>query len=398
PLFHFLRARARVGEQGITLAVEEAVRGLDGVKRVTSSSTEGSASIRVEVLAGEDANKVAADVKTAVDRIQSFPEEAEEPTVAKASRRSTVVSLVIAGDQPLEALHAIAERARRDLLREGGITQAELQGVRPLEVSIEIPRENLEAYNLTLDEVALQVRQASLELPGGAVDTSGGEILVRISDRKLTRSQFESIILRGAGAGEVRLGDVARVTDGYADTDQEAYYNGKRAVRVTAYRVGDESPITISNQIKDYMVRLQQELPPNIELAIWNDSSVLLRERIDLLVRNAMQGLILVLIVLALFLKPRLAGWVALGIPISFFGAFLLLEPFNLSINMITLFGLIVTLGMVVDDAIVVGENIYHKTQEGMSNADAAIAGARQMATPVTFSILTTVAAFGPLL
>ncbi len=385
-------------EQGITLAVEEAVRGLDGVKRVKSSSNEGSASIRVEVLAGEDAFDVAADVKTEVDRISSFPEEAEEPTVAVASRRSQVVSLVIAGDQPLATLHDLAERARRDLLRKDGITQVELQGVRPLEVSIEISRENLEAYGLTLDEVATQVRRASLELPGGAVDTSGGEILVRVSDRKLTREQFESIILRGSNVGEVRLGDVATVIDGYADTDQEAYFNGRRAVRVTAYRVGEESPITISDTVKAYMAELQEELPANIELAIWNDASVLLRERIDLLVRNATQGLILVLVVLALFLKPRLAGWVALGIPVSFFGAFSLLGPLDLSINMITLFGLIVTLGMVVDDAIVVGENIYHKTQEGMGHREAAIAGAKQMATPVTFSILTTIAAFGPLL
>ncbi|MEM6532300.1 MAG: efflux RND transporter permease subunit [Myxococcota bacterium] len=385
-------------EQGITLAVEEAVRGLDGVKRVTSTSSEGNASIRIELLRGTNPESVAADVKSEVDGIQSFPEEAEEPTVAVASRRSTVLSLVIAGEQPLSTLHAIAETARADLLRKDGITQVELQGVRPLEVSIEVSRENLESYGLTLDEVAGQVRRASLELPGGTVDTRAGEILVRVSDRKLTREQFEQIIIRGVGAGEVRLGDIARVIDGYADTDQESYYNGRRAVRVSAYRVGDESPIDIAETVRAYMADLQKELPPNIELAIWNDESQLLRQRIDLLVRNARGGLILVLIVLALFLKPRLAGWVALGIPISFLGAFALIGPLDLSLNMITLFGFIVTLGMVVDDAIVVGENIYTKAQTGMGHLEAAVAGAREMATPVTFSILTTVAAFGPLL
>ncbi|MEL6760134.1 MAG: efflux RND transporter permease subunit, partial [Myxococcota bacterium] len=362
------------------------------------AANEGVGSVTVELLRGADPEVVSADVKTEVDSIQSFPEDSEEPTVTVASRRSEVISLVIAGDQPLSTLHDIAEKARSDLLRSESITQIELQGVRPLEVSIEVPRENLEAYGLNLDVVAAQVREASLELPGGGLDTSSGEILVRVSDRRLTKSGFENIIIRGQGIGDVRLGDIATITDGYADTDQEAYYNGKRAVRVTAYRVGDEKPTVIADTVKDYLEELRGQVPGTIQLAVWNDESKLLRERIDLLVRNARSGLILVLIVLALFLKPRLAGWVSLGIPISFFGAFLLFEPFTLSINMITLFGLIVTLGMVVDDAIIVGENIYTKTQEGLPHREAAITGAQEMATPVTFSILTTIAAFGPLL
>ena len=385
-------------EQGIVLAVEEAVRGLDGVKRVTSSAKEGTGIVSIELLRGANPDTVVTDVKSEVDSIQSFPEEAEEPTVSIASRRSEVISLVIAADQPLATLHDIAERARKDLLRRDGITQVELQGVRPLEVSIEVSRESLEAYGLTPGEVGRQVTAASLELPGGSLETRGGEILVRVSDRKLRKTEFEDIVIRGNELGEVRLGEIARIEDGYADTDQEAYYNGLRAVRVTAYRVGDETPTGIANDVRAYMGELRADLPENVVLAVWSDESRLLQERVDLLVRNARLGLVLVLGVLALFLKPRLACWVALGIPISFLGAFLLMEPLGLSINMITLFALIITLGMVVDDAIVVGENIYHKTEAGVPPIPAAIEGARETATPVTFSILTTIAAFSPLL
>ncbi len=385
-------------EQGIVLAIEEAVRGLDGVKRVKASANEGRAAVSIELLSGAEPTIVAADVKSEIDRIQSFPQDAEEPMVTVASRNSEVISLVIAGDQPLRTLHDIAERARRDLLLEDGITRVELQGVRPLEISIEVPRQSLESYGLTLDDVALQVRAASLELPGGSLETRSGEILVRLSDRKLTKSDFESLIIRGQGAGEVRLGEIAQVIDGYASTDQEAYYNDQRAVRVVTYRVGDETPTGIADTVRAYMARLRAELPPHVRVDIWNDQSKLLRERIDLLTRNAQSGLILVMIVLGLFLKPRLAMWVGLGIPISFLGAFLLMEPFGLSINMVTLFALIITLGMVVDDAIVVGENIYAKTEQGMPYQEAAIVGAKEMATPVTFAILTTVAAFSPLL
>lgn len=385
-------------EQGILLALEEAVRGLDDVKRVNSSASEGIATANIELLRGANAEEVSANVKSAVDRIQTFPDNAEEPTVTVVSQRSQVISLVIAGDHPLATLHDIAEQARTELLQGGEITQAELQGVRPLEISIEVPMENLEAHGLTLEDVARQVGAASLELPAGAIESAGGEILVRVSDRKLDRRQFENIIVRSSGAGELRLKDIATVVDGYADTDQASYFNGKRAVRVTAYRVGDESPIDVANTVKAYLLELRKQVPESIELAVWNDRSKLLRERIDLLVRNARAGLILVLVVLALFLKPRLAGWVGLGIPISFLGTFVLFEPADLSINMITLFGLIITLGIVVDDAIIVGENIYSHSQSGVEYRAAAITGAREMAVPVTFSILTTIAAFGPLL
>ncbi len=386
-------------EQGIVLATEEAVRGLDGVKRVTSTAAEGAGAITIELELGSDANAVLADVKNAIDRITTYPEDAEEPTVSVATRKRAVISLIVSGDQSLRSLHGLAERARADLLQSPEITQVEISGVPPLEISVEVGRDDLEAYGLTLDQVAQAIRAASVELPGGGIDTRGGEILLRVADRRVSVDEFANIVLRGTAAGhEIRLGDIATIKDGYEDTDEAYYFNGKRAVSVTAYRVGDETPTRVADAVKAYAEKLQAELEGTVEVTPWKDDSILLRERIDLLGRNAFFGFFLVLMVLALFLQRRLAGWVALGVPVSFLGALLVMGPLGASINMVTLFALIVTLGIVVDDAIVVSENIHARRKQGMGALEAAVVGTREMAMPVTFSVLTTIAAFAPLL
>jgi multidrug efflux pump subunit AcrB len=385
-------------EQGIVLAIEEGVRAVDGVKRVTSSSGEGNATVTVELLSDAEANEVLADVKNEVDRIQTFPEEAEEPIVSLAKRRNEVISLVLSGDQDLRTLHDLAETARQRLLKDERISQVDLEGVPPLEISIEVPREDLDAYGFSLQQIAAEVTDASLELPGGALETANGELLVRLADRRLTGHEFEDIILRSTADGaEIRLGDIATIRDGYEDTKQSSFYNGKPAVRLTVFRIGDETPTGVADAVKEIAAQLETELPPEVAIATWNDQSEALRDRIDLLMRNAGMGLALVLVILALFLDLRLAFWVSLGIPISFLGSFLLLGTTDLSINMITLFAFIVTLGMVVDDAIVVGERTYAMMEQGMNRADAAVAAAKEMAGPVTFAILTTAAAFSPL-
>jgi len=386
-------------EQGIVLAIEEAVRGVDGVKRVSSAASEGAGNVSVELLIEADPDRVLADVKSAVDRIRSFPAEAEDPQVAIASRQQRVIDLVIAGDQDLQVLQDIAERARLDLLKSPEVTQVSIQGVPASEISIEISREKLEEFGLTLQDVANQIRLASLELPGGTLKTGSGELLVRLSDRRRTGSEFGEMVLRAtAGGGTVRLADVATIRDGYAESDQASYFNGQRAVRVSAYRVGSETPQSVADAVKAYIPELREGVPANIELALWNDDSKMLRGRIDLLVRNAASGLLLVLAVLALFLNLRLAFWVALGIPISFLGTFLLMPSFDLTINMVSLFALIVVLGMVVDDAIIIGEAGFSKMKPGKDKLEAAIEGASEMTTPVSFAILTTIAAFFPLL
>ncbi|RME23981.1 MAG: efflux RND transporter permease subunit [Deltaproteobacteria bacterium] len=386
-------------EQGIVLAVEEAVRGGDGVKRVTGTASENVGVVRVELLLGADPQKVLADVKNEVDRITTFPEDAEEPQVTLAATRSRVVSLIIHGDTDLSTLHQLAERARAELLASPDVTQVELEGVPPLEISVEVPRESLQAYGLTLDDVARVIAASSLELPGGSVKTRGGEVLVRVADRKRSGAELADIVLlTDDHGGLVRLGDVATIRDGFAETDQASFFDGEPAIRMTAYRVGDETPQRVAAAARRVAEGLDARLPDGIGVEIWDDDSVLLQSRINLLVRNARLGLILVLGVLALFLDLRLAFWVALGIPISFLAAFGLMPGLDVSVNMISLFALIITLGMVVDDAIVVGENYFELRQRGMDRLAAAIEGTREMAVPVTFAVLTTMAAFAPLL
>ncbi len=385
-------------EQGILLAVEERVRGLDGVKRIKSDAREGSGSVSIELLLDADPDQVLADVKNEVDRITTFPEESEQPTVSLAKRRRQVVSLIISGQQDLRTLHDLAEDARIQLLASDEITQVEIEGVPPLEISVEVSRETLEAYGLTLQQIAMEISSASLELPGGGIETAKGEILVRVADRRRSGHELEDLVLRGtAGGGQIRLGDIATIDDGYEDTKQYSMYDGLPAVRLTAYRVGDETPSAVAATVRAYAETLQERLPAGINVNVWNDDSEILEARIDLLLRNAGMGLVMVLIILALFLDLRLAFWVSLGIPISFLGAFLLLGGADLSINMITLFAFIVTLGMVVDDAIVVGERTYSMMDEGKTPMAAAVAAAREMAAPVTFAILTTIAAFAPM-
>ena len=385
-------------EQGIVLAVEERVRGIDGVKRVNSTAREGSGTVTVDLLLDADPETVLADVKNEVDRITTFPAEAEEPTVALAKSRRQVISLVLAGDQELRTLHDIAEKVRADLLANEEITSLELEGVPPLEVAIEIPCQTLRKYGLSLQQVAGEVSASSLELPGGELETPRGEINVRVADRKREGHELRDVIVtRTAQGADVTLGEISTITDGYEDIDREARFDGRPAVRVTVYRVGDQTPASVAQAVHEYAETLRGELPDNIDIAVWQDDSEILEQRMDLLLENAALGLVLVVVILALFLDLRLAFWVALGIPISFLGSFVILGSTDFSINMITLFAFIVTLGMVVDDAIVVGERTFALREKGLSPMAAAVAAAREMVVPVTFAILTTVAAFAPL-
>ena len=385
-------------EQGIILAVEEELRGIDGVKRLKSNASENAGGVIVELLTDAKPEKVLNDVNAAVDRITTFPQDAEKPQVEELSLRREVITLILSGDQDLKTLQHLAENARSEIRKDPNVTQIQIIDVPELEMSIEVPRATLEAHGLTLDDIATQIRIASLELPSGGVKTANGEVLVRVADRKKSVNDFKEIIIRSSFQGaELRLGDIATITDGY-DTDESSYYNGKRAVRMVIYRVGSQTPMDVANAVKAYKTKLEAELPEAITVSVWNDSSEILKGRIQLLVNNARVGLILVFCLLALFLEFRLAFWVAMGIPISFLGSFILLGQTGATINMISLFAYIVTLGLVVDDAIVVGENIFEKREKGLPWIDAAVEGAREMAVPVTFAVLTSVAAFSPLL
>ena len=385
-------------EQGILLAVEEAVQGLEGIDRVTSRAREGSGTVTVEMIEGGDIQRLAQEIKSEVDRITSFPEEAEDPRVTIVARKRYVVSLAVSGDQSERVLREVAEVVRDRLLQSSRITQADLTGVRDYEISVEVSQEALRQYGLTLDDVARRIRRAAVELPGGAIKTPGGDILVRMKERREAGREFGLIpIITAADGTQVLLEELATVRETFEETDREATYNGKPAVLIEVYRVGDQTPITVSDAVRQVVADLRPGLPPGIAIDLRNDRSEIYRQRLGLLLRNGYLGLILVFVLLALFLEPRLAFWVSLGIPISFLGALLFLPAAGVSINMVSMFAFIVTLGIVVDDAIVVGENVYYYRQRGMPWFEAAVTGAREIAVPVVFSVLTNMVAFVPM-
>ncbi|MCG8425618.1 MAG: efflux RND transporter permease subunit [Proteobacteria bacterium] len=384
-------------EQGVILAIEEEVRGINGVKEVRSTANEGLASLRIELLLGADADQILNDVKAAVDRIQSFPEDIERPTVFMGRFSSQVISVALYGDQPPHVLKAIGERIRDELLQDKRITTITVTGLPSLEIGIEVPQENLRRYGLTIEQIAATVRASSVELPGGAVKTRAGEILLRTAERRDTGMEFADIVVRSMPDGsKITLGDIANIKDGFAETDQVARYRGERAVMINVFRVGEQTPIDVSAAVRGYLEKAQ--IPEGVQVATWLDMSEWYEERMDLLVRNAFIGLLLVLLVLGLFLEVRLAFWVTMGIPISFIGSLLFLPATDMSINMISLFAFIVVLGMVVDDAIIVGEAIYRIRQSGANRLEAAIVGVKEVAAPVTFAIITSIVAFSPLL
>ncbi len=385
-------------EQGIILAVEEAVQGLDGVEEVTATAKEGSGTVMIEMIAGGDLQRLAQDVQSEVDRITSFPEEAEQPRVEIATRQREVLSVVVYGAASEKVLRDRAETLRDGLLQMEDITQVELSGVRDLEIGIEVSQAKLRSYNLTLRDIADKVKALAVELPGGGIKTSGGEILVRMKERRDYGKEFARIPIIASNDGtQVFLEDIATISDGFVDTDTYATYNGLPAAMINVYRVGEQTPKSVSAAVKDYLEKNSTSLPAGLKTAIHHDRSDIYSQRLDLMVRNGFLGLLLVFFLLGMFLEARLAFWVAMGIPISFLGSLLFLPAMGISINMISMFAFIIALGIVVDDAIVVGENIYQYRQAGVPALEAAISGAREVAMPVTFSILTNIAAFLPL-
>ncbi len=385
-------------EQGILLAVEEAVRGIDGVKRVTSTASEGNGSVRIEVLESYDVNRVTDDVRNEVDRIRTFPLDAENPIISAVKLKRAVMDVIVAADVSENVLRELTEQTRDRLLQSGGITQVELSNVRNYEIAIEIPQDKLRELNLSLQAVSDIIARSALELPGGGMKTSGGEILVRIKDRRDFGREFARIPIVTAPDGtQLRLEDIADIRDHFDESDKFSFYNGKPAMSITLYRVGKETPLTVEAAALKVLEDLRETMPDGLEYTIWNNRADMFRGRMGLLLKNGMMGLTLVFILLGLFLELRLAFWVMLGIPISFLGTFLFMGAMDVSLNMISMFAFLIALGIVVDDAIVVGENIYHRHQDGMPFLQAAIAGAREIAVPVTFSILTNLVAFLPL-
>jgi len=413
-------------EEGICIKIEEEIQSIEGIKRLISTAREGSGNVLAELETGADVQKILDEIKAEVDRIDTFPEEAEEPVVMEIIRQDPTISVAVFGDVSEKRMRHIAEKIRDDLLEakmasnkgSGGIqeivasllkrfrfkqpesiTKIDLVGVRDFEISVEVSEENLRRYGISFDQVVSAVRAGSIDLPGGKIKTTQGEILIRAKGQLYTGREFEQIPLITLNDGTlVRLGQVARVIDGFEDLDIKTRFNGKPAAIVQVSRTSGQDIIEISKIARSYVATHQDKLPPDLEIAVWGDISTMVEGRIDLMLRNGLQGIALVFIALALFLNLRLAFWVAFGIPISFMAAFVVLNGFDQTVNMISLFAFIMTLGILVDDAIIVGENVYSHYSRGKTPTAAVIDGLKEVGGPVIMAVSTTVVAFSPLL
>ncbi len=384
-------------EQGILLPVEEAVRGIQGIKEITSTANEGSGNILIELVSGTNRMQVFQDIDQAVSRIRTFPDDIEEPEVNLQVRQRDVMEVSLYGEVDFWTMRNVAERLRNELLSNPDVTVVEFGYVPDYMTHIEIPRDNLRKYGLTLGEVADIIAVSSEDVAAGAVETNAGEILLRMQERKQWAEEFADItIITSSTGAKVSLGDIANITDGFEEVGFYGQFNQMTSIGLEIFRVGDQSPLEIEKTVKGIIEDFQ--LPPGVNYRIDSNQAEDYRERLSLLTENGLMAIGIVLIILTLFLEYRLAFWVMMGMTISFIGGVILLPLIGVSINMISMFGFLVVLGIVVDDAIVVGENVFEHRQKGLGFLDAAIAGTKDVSKPVIFSILTTIIAFVPLL
>ncbi|PAV26691.1 multidrug transporter [Tamilnaduibacter salinus] len=386
-------------EQGILLPVEEAVQGIESIKEMTSTAWEGAARIQLELVA--DANRMQAlqDIEQAVDRIRTFPQQAEEPRVSLQTRTRDVMELVLYGDVDIWTLRQLGERVRDRLLGENDITRAVISDVPEYLTSIEIPQRELREHGLTLDEVATLIERNSQDIPAGRMATDQGDILLRLQERKQWANALERIVVRRSESGAtVTLGDLARVEDGFDEAGFHSRFNGQPSIEIELFRTGSQSPLDVAAAGRRVMDELRDTLPDRVKVRIDGNRAEHFQDRMTMLLENGVFAIAIVLVILSLFLEYRLAFWIMMGMTISFVGSIVFLPMLGISINMISMFGFLMVLGIVVDDAIVVGENIYEYRERGMDFMSAAIQGAKDIAGPVTFSILTNIVAFLPLL
>lgn len=384
-------------EDGLVRRVEEQLEGIEGIKRISSMAAENVGLVNVQVRLGVDITRVLDDVKAEVDRITTFPVDAEEPQIQEMTTRRQAIQLALHGSASERTLKELANRMKDDLSATAGISYIQITGVRDYEVSIEVPERNLRAYGLSLDAVTMAVRRGSLDLPGGSLQTRDEEILVKTTGQNYTARDFQDIIVLARPDGStIRLGDIALVTDGFEESDLITRFDGQPAALISIFRTSDERVLDIVEAVYAYVETVP--LPAGVEVSVWQDEAKLLKSRYELMLKNGMMGLILVIIALGLFMNSRLAFWVSAGIFISFLGTFAVMLIMGASINLISLVAFILALGIVVDDAIVIGENVFAEQEAGRSPADAAVVGATRLARPVTFAVLTTIAAFSPLL
>ena len=395
----YLGAAPEEVEEGVCIRIEEAIQGINGIEFINSLAVEGACTVSAELLSGYDQERALSEIQNAVDSISTFPRETERPIVSRFDLRRMAIQIALSGDVDERTLKIYGQRIRDELSALEGITQVELSNARNYEISIEVSEKSLRRHNLSFQEVVGAVRRSSLDLPGGSIKTGRGEILLRSKGQSYTGGEFESLVVLTRDDGtRVLLGDVANVIDGFVDEDVYARFDGQTAVMIQVYRIGDQKVLDLVAQVKEYVAETEAWLPEGLELTVWRDGAQSLRDRLDILTRNGRSGFILVFVLLAFFLRLRLAFWVSIGVPLSFLGAVALFPTFGIAIDVITLFAFILVLGLLVDDAIVVGEAVHAHQERAEDPLESAITGTQEVSVPVIFGVLTTIAAFIPLI
>jgi multidrug efflux pump subunit AcrB len=388
-------------EQGIIIRIEDAIDDVQGIKDIRSTAREGLGSLSIEVETSSSVQEVMDEVKMRVDGITSFPAQIEPPNIYRTRPQRQIIWVSIYGDIDERARKELAKEVRDDLRTNPGISQVEVIGARDYEIAVEISEYDLQRYDLTFNQITEAIRGSSLDVPGGSIRTPSGDILLRAKNQSYTGEDFSDIVLLRRDDGtRLLLGEIAKVADGFVERRAFSEFDGKPSTFVRVDSVGDQNDLAIAQTVKDYLEDKRSELPAGVELAHWGDSSYYLQGRLDLMLNNMFIGALLVFLALSLFLQIRLAFWVMLGLPVAFLGAFMLMQlPMtDVSVNMISLFGFILVLGIVVDDAIVIGESTYSEIERYGKSEDNVIRGAKRVAIPATFGVLTTMVAFLPML
>ena len=397
----YLGAAPQEVEEGVVIKIEEAIQDIPGIVEINSRAFEGQGNVTIEVATGEDINEILTEVKTKVDAISTFPALTEKPVIYKQEVPIHVVFLTVTGNLDAYARKEIGLEIRDELMRIPSVNQVQILGDREYEISIEVSEHVLRQYGLTMSEISTAIRNSSVDMPGGAIRSEGGDILLRTEGQVYTGQEFSQLVLRTFPDGtRLTLGDIANIDDGFVETNGYARYMGQPSASMRVMAIGQQNELATAAAVKEYVADKQGSMPDGVTIEVWVDRSYYLQGRLDMMVKNMLQGAFLVCVILALFLRLKVAMWVIVGIPIAFFGAMWLMPhgPWPVSINTISLFGFILVLGIVVDDAIIIGESIYTKVRADGHSLDNVIRGARRVAVPATFGVLTTIAAFAPML
>ena len=388
-------------ERAILIPIEEALEGVQGIKQLNADGSRGMARFYLTAEPSTDLRALMDDVKARVDTITTFPNETERPRVfiPESGNYFAVLNVAVTGEVGPHDLRKIARRVQEDLLEIPGISRSEVQGGRRVEIAVEARADRLLAYNLTFQDLADAIRRFSIDLPAGAIDSESGTFVVRTRGQAYSQTEFAKIPIRAANGAEVLLGDVATIHDGFEEGDKRVEFNGRPALFVQVMRTGNESAIDISNKVREYVRTAATRFPEGIQLTVWNDESISIQARLSSLASNTLQGGLLVLVLLGLTMRPQLAFWIAAGIPVALAGGLLVMPWLGITANMMSLFAFFIVIGIVGDDAIVTGENIYDKLRAGaLPPLEAVIEGTREVSTPVTFGALTTIVAFVPMM